>query len=150
MLVAVIKVPPSALMTTARARKQPRRSVLRAVVSLAFGMGAGFLCPAGNRAPSQALCLGRLRVRRCAGLLWCLPWLWPGISPHLPQGSSIWWNFCPQFLFMVAAVRRWVAFDLRCCYMLCFLIAELTAIGAITSMLSGCERANLVNRRCCA
>ncbi len=59
-------------------------------------------------------------------------WCGPAIRRHLPQGSSI--GEFAQSCYG-AAVRRWVAL-ISLLYMLCFLIAELTAIGAITSMLS--------------
>lgn len=59
-------------------------------------------------------------------------WCGPAIRRHLPQGRSI--GEFAQSCYG-AAVRRWVAL-ISLLYMLCFLIAELTAIGAITSMLS--------------
>jgi Na+/proline symporter len=56
----------------------------------------------------------------------------PAIRRYLPQGSSI--GEFAQACYG-ALVRRWVAV-ISLLYMLCFLIAELTAIGAITAMLS--------------
>ncbi|WP_440997477.1 sodium:solute symporter family transporter [Arhodomonas sp. SL1] len=60
--------------------------------------------------------------------------LWgPAMRRRLPAGRSI-----GEFAASVygQGVRRWVAF-ISALYMLCFLAAELTAIGAITGMLSG-------------
>lgn len=59
-------------------------------------------------------------------------WCGPAIRRHLPEGRSI-GEFAQACYGTV--VRRWVAL-ISLLYMLCFLIAELTAIGAITSMLS--------------
>lgn len=59
-------------------------------------------------------------------------WCGPAIRRHLPEGRSI--GEFAQACYG-AAVRRWVAL-ISLLYMLCFLIAELTAIGAITNMLS--------------
>jgi SSS family solute:Na+ symporter len=56
----------------------------------------------------------------------------PAIRRYLPRGSSI-GEFAQACYGNL--VRRWVAL-ISLLYMLCFLIAELTAIGAITSMLS--------------
>lgn len=56
----------------------------------------------------------------------------PAIRRYLPQGRSI--GEFAQACYG-AGVRRWVAL-ISVLYMLCFLTAELTAIGAITSMLS--------------
>ena len=58
--------------------------------------------------------------------------LGPAIRRALPQGRSI-GEFAEHFYG--PAVRRWVGL-ISLLYMSCFLIAELTAIGAITSMLS--------------
>ncbi len=58
--------------------------------------------------------------------------LGPAIRRALPQGRSI-GEFAEHFYG--SAVRRWVGL-IALLYMSCFLIAELTAIGAITSMLS--------------
>ena len=58
--------------------------------------------------------------------------LGPAIRRALPQGRSI-GEFTEHFYG--PAVRRWVGL-ISLLYMSCFLIAELTAIGAITSMLS--------------
>lgn len=57
----------------------------------------------------------------------------PAIRRHLPQGRSI--GDFAQACYG-GLVRRWVAL-ISVLYMLCFLTAELTAIGAITSLLSG-------------
>ena len=59
-------------------------------------------------------------------------WCGPAIRRHLPEGRSI--GEFAQTCYGTA-VRRWVAL-ISLLYMLCFLIAELTAIGAITGMLS--------------
>lgn len=59
-------------------------------------------------------------------------WCGPAIRRHLPQGRSI--GEFAQACYG-AGVRRWVAL-ISLLYMSCFLIAELTAIGAITGMLS--------------
>lgn len=56
----------------------------------------------------------------------------PAIRRFLPRGSSI--GEFAQACYGVL-VRRWVAL-ISVLYMLCFLVAELTAIGAITAMLS--------------
>lgn len=56
----------------------------------------------------------------------------PAIRRYLPQGRSI--GEFAQACYGTL-VRRWVAL-ISLLYMLCFLIAELTAIGAITAMLS--------------
>ena len=56
----------------------------------------------------------------------------PAIRRYLPRGSSI--GEFAQACYGVL-VRRWVAL-ISVLYMLCFLVAELTAIGAITAMLS--------------
>lgn len=59
--------------------------------------------------------------------------LGPAIRRRLPQGRSI--TEYAQHRFG-AGMHHWVA-ALSVLYMLCFLAAELTAIGAITTMLSG-------------
>lgn len=56
----------------------------------------------------------------------------PAIRRYLPEGSSI--GEFAQACYGTL-VRRWVAL-ISLLYMLCFLVAELTAIGAITAMLS--------------
>lgn len=56
----------------------------------------------------------------------------PAIRRYLPRGSSI-GEFAQACYGNL--VRRWVAL-ISLLYMLCFLVAELTAIGAITAMLS--------------
>lgn len=62
-----------------------------------------------------------------------LGWLGPTIRRRLPQGRSI--TEYAQHRYG-AGMRHWVAV-LSVLYMLCFLAAELTAIGAITTLLSG-------------
>lgn len=57
----------------------------------------------------------------------------PAIRRYLPEGRSI--GEFAQACYG-NGVRRWVSF-ISVLYMLCFLTAELTAIGAITSLLSG-------------
>ncbi|MEX0606236.1 MAG: sodium:solute symporter [Marinobacter sp.] len=57
----------------------------------------------------------------------------PAIRRYLPEGRSI-GEFAQACYGNV--VRRWVSL-ISVLYMLCFLTAELTAIGAITSLLSG-------------
>lgn len=59
----------------------------------------------------------------------------PAIRRHLPQGRSI--GEFAQACYGTG-VRRWVAL-ISMLYMACFLTAELTAIGAITSLLSGLD-----------
>jgi SSS family solute:Na+ symporter len=60
-------------------------------------------------------------------------WCGGAIRRRLPQGRSI--GEFAQARFG-AGVRRWVS-ALSVLYMLCFLVAELTAIGAIAAMLAG-------------
>lgn len=64
----------------------------------------------------------------------------PAIRRRMPEGRSI-----GEFVDSCygRGVRRWVAL-ISALYMLCFLTAELTAIGAITSMLSGINSAAAV------
>ncbi|MEH6564258.1 MAG: sodium:solute symporter [Halopseudomonas sp.] len=64
----------------------------------------------------------------------------PAIRRALPQGRSI--GEFAQSCFG-GGVRRWVAL-ISLLYMSCFLIAELTAIGAITSMLSDINPAQVI------
>lgn len=64
----------------------------------------------------------------------------PAIRRYLPQGSSI-GEFAQACYGNL--VRRWVAL-ISLLYMLCFLIAELTAIGAITAMLSDVNPAMVI------
>ncbi len=64
----------------------------------------------------------------------------PAIRRHLPEGRSI-GEFAEACYG--AGVRRWVAL-VSILYMACFLAAELTAIGAITAMLSGVPPALVV------
>lgn len=59
----------------------------------------------------------------------------PAIRRYLPDGRSI--GEFAQACYG-AGVRRWVSL-ISVLYMLCFLTAELTAIGAITSLLSGID-----------
>jgi Na+/proline symporter len=59
----------------------------------------------------------------------------PAIRRFLPQGRSI-GEFAQACYGQ--AVRRWVAL-ISVLYMLCFLMAELTAIGSITTLLSGVD-----------
>lgn len=61
-----------------------------------------------------------------------LAWCGPAIRRHLPQGRSIGEYAQARF---GAGLRHWVT-GLSVLYMLCFLTAELSAIGAITVMLS--------------
>ena len=62
-------------------------------------------------------------------------WCGPAIRRSLPAGRSI--GEFAQACYG-KGVRRWVGF-ISVLYMLCFLTAELTAIGAITSLLSGLD-----------
>lgn len=59
-------------------------------------------------------------------------WCGPAIRRHLPEGRSI--GEFAQACYGTG-VRRWVAL-ISALYMLCFLMAELTAVGAITALLS--------------
>ncbi len=61
-----------------------------------------------------------------------LAWCGPAIRRLMPQGRSITEYAQTRF---GAGVRLWVS-AISVLYMLCFLIAELSAVGAITSMLS--------------
>jgi solute:Na+ symporter, SSS family len=62
-----------------------------------------------------------------------LAWCGPAIRRHMPQGRSIGEYAQARF---GTGLRHWVSL-ISVLYMLCFLTAELTAIGAITAMLSG-------------
>ncbi len=62
-----------------------------------------------------------------------LAWCGPAIRQRLPQGRSIGEYAQARF---GTGLRHWVSL-ISVLYMLCFLTAELTAIGAITAMLSG-------------
>ena len=59
----------------------------------------------------------------------------PAIRRHLPAGRSLTEFAASRF---GTGFRRWIA-ALSALYMLCFLAAELTAIGAITGLLSGVD-----------
>ena len=63
---------------------------------------------------------------------WVLAWCGPAIRRRMPRGRTI--AEYAQERFGVG-LRLWVT-ALSVLYMLCFITAELTAIGAITSMLS--------------
>jgi Na+/proline symporter len=63
---------------------------------------------------------------------WVLAWCGPAIRRRMPQGRTI--AEYAQERFGIG-LRLWVT-ALSVLYMLCFITAELTAIGAITSMLS--------------
>lgn len=69
-----------------------------------------------------------------------LGWCGPAIRSYLPAGRSI--GEFAQACYG-SGMRRWVAL-ISVLYMMCFLIAELTAIGSITSLLSGLNGAYAV------
>lgn len=99
---------------------------------LASGMGAWILfAPPEVGAFVGPVALAGYAVGAAAPFL-VFALLGSAIRRHAPQGRSI-GEFAQ--LCYGAGVRRWVS-AISALYMLCFLAAELTAIGAITSLLS--------------
>lgn len=107
---------------------------------LASGMGSWILfAPPEVGATVGPLALAGYAVGAALPFI-VLGWCGPAIRRYLPAGRSI-GEFAQACYGQ--GMRRWVAL-ISILYMMCFLIAELTAIGSITSLLSGLNGAYAV------